>query len=139
MAYSKKEKIKIVNDIFNRIAVGESLRNTLKNNISSQTFYEWIDQDETKSKQYARVCEERADSIFEDIIDIADDQEHDIYIDQDGKKQTNHNVIQRSRLRVDSRKWMLSKMMPKKYGDKIDVTSDGKSLAPTSINFTDAN
>jgi len=38
----------------------------------------------------------------------------------------------RSRLRVDTRKWYLSKVMPKKYGDKLDLTTDGKEL-PTPI------
>ena len=47
---------------------------------------------------------------------------------EDGKVVTNHNVIQRDRLRVDARKWALSKMNPKKYGDKVDVTSGGEKI-----------
>ena len=49
-------------------------------------------------------------------------------IDEDGNKNVNHHVIQRDRLRVDSRKWALSKMNPKKYSDKLDLTNNGKSF-----------
>ena len=48
-------------------------------------------------------------------------------IDKDGNEVVNHNVIQRDRLRVDTRKWYLSKLNPKKYSDKIQVdTSEFK-------------
>ena len=40
----------------------------------------------------------------------------------------NGEHIQRSRLRVDTRKWYLSKLNPKKYGDKVDVTTKGKEI-----------
>ncbi len=36
-----------------------------------------------------------------------------------------HEHIQRSRLRVDARKWLMSKMAPKKYGEKLQHTGDG--------------
>jgi hypothetical protein len=49
----------------------------------------------------------------------------------------NTEHIQRSRLRVDARKWIASKLKPKKYGDKMDVTSDGKAIKGNTIMFTD--
>lgn len=123
MAYSKKEIEKVFNSIIKDIEEGQSLRQSLKgkDKPSSQTFYVWLDASEDKSKQYARACNERADKIFEDILTIADDQEGDVYKDEDGKEITNWNIVQRARLRVDSRKWMLSKLNPKKYSDKIQV------------------
>ena len=108
---------------------GEAIRTILqeKDMPNTETFYKWLDDDKDKTKQYARACEFRADNIFEDILVISDNQEHDVYTDDDGKEQVNHNVIQRARLRVDSRKWMLGKMNPKKYGEKIDLGLDIKT------------
>lgn len=131
MAYTPQEIETIFNQICLEITLdGVSLRNVLKGEgmPDAVTFYKWLDEDDNKIKQYAGACARRADSIFEDIMIIADDQENDI-IEVDGKEITNHNVINRSRLRVDSRKWILSKMNPKKYGDKVDLTSGGKKIS----------
>lgn len=88
-------------------------------------------------QQYARACEERSEAFIEEILDIADDGHNDwmetYYPNGDAKGwEENGEAIQRSKLRVEARKWYASKMKPKKYGDKIDVTSDGKAL-PTPI------
>ena len=121
--YKEEEINSIFDKICSLIEEGHSLMSILrrKDMPSNETFYKWIDNDKHKSKRYARASEIRSDVIFEDILQIADDQENDVYTDEDGKEFVNHNVINRARLRVDSRKWMLSKMMPKKYSDKIQV------------------
>ena len=138
MAYSEEEKESLVNQVCELLEKGNSLRSALtKVNISSQTFYAIIDIDEEKSKQYARACEERADAIFEDILKISDASEDDLIIDENGNPVTNHNVIQRDRLRVDSRKWMLSKMQPKKYGNKLDLTTGGEKINTNIPNLPD--
>ncbi len=49
-------------------------------------------------------------------------------LDKDGQAagwQLNGEHVQRSRLRVDTRKWILSKLAPKRYGDKLQHTGDG--------------
>jgi hypothetical protein len=141
MAYSKKEIETKFNKICELIAEqGISLRKALKEvEISSQTFYIWIDNDEEKSKQYARASDDRHELIFEDIVIIADDQEADTYLDKDGVEQINHNVIQRARLRVDSRKWALSKMNPKKYGDRIEQDITLKQEQPLFLDVPKDN
>ena len=63
--------------------------------------------------------------MFEDILDIADESQSDTYLDKEDIERTNHEVIARSRLRVDARKWYLSKLKPKKYGDKLETTIQG--------------
>ena len=57
--------------------------------------------------------------------EIADDVSGDWFTDKDGKKGLDHEHVQRSRLRVDTRKWAAGKMAPKRYGDKIQHTGDG--------------
>jgi hypothetical protein len=135
--YSIEERDKILNSIFQEIAKGKSVRGIFDGGqveISRETFYVWLDEDKSKSDQYAKVCEVRADKIFEDILDIADDGTND-YVDKDGITVLNSEHIQRSRLRVDARKWMLGKMNPKKYGDKVstDITSKGEKIQTNVI------
>lgn len=69
--------------------------------------------------------EEMADQ----TIEIADDGRNDI-TETDGRVITNQDVIARSRLRVETRKWMLAKMLPKVYGDKSEVALTGPNGGP---------
>ena len=127
--YDPEQIDKIFDDICDLIINGKSLRYAIKqhNGLSSSTVFRWIREDEAKSKQYAQATIERAELIFEDIFDIADDSDGDYTQTEDGLR-FNSEHVQRSRLRVDTRKWALSKMMPKKYGDKLDVTSGGDKV-----------
>ena len=127
MAYSKKEIETTFKNIIEDIEHGYALRTVLKNgdNPSSQTFYKWIDGDEDKSKRYARACEVRAAAIFEDILEIADDKSGDVKVNEDGSKSLDSEFAARSRIKIDARKWMLSKMQPKKYGDKNVTVLEG--------------
>lgn len=138
MAYDREQKENILTAIFNDIENGDSLRKSLINNkLSSKTFYQWIDKDEEKVKQYARACEDRAEFLLDEMIDIVDDSTNDIIETDIGdgiiNTRVNSEVIQRSRLRYDARKWLISKLNPKKYGDKVDVTSDGEKLSQVTI------
>lgn len=124
MAYDQKEKDEKFSAIFQKMENGASLRSALiDEQISSSTFYKWIEQDAEKAKQYARACEERADKIADEILDIADFTDRDTIETDEGAEIPNHEWIQRSKLRVDTRKWLLGKLNPKKYGDKLDISS----------------
>lgn len=143
MAYSKENVDLLFNKILIRIELGEALRNILKDEDlpSSKTFYEWLDNDDSKVKQYARACELRAEIIFDELLDIADDGRNDFVTKKLGGdveiECLNSENIQRSRLRIDARKWILSKMNPKKYGDKLDI--EQTNITPiTEIVLTDA-
>lgn len=89
-------------------------------------------------EQYARAREAQADKLAEDILQIADDGSNDTYKDDDGNVRTEHDVIARSRLRVDARKWLAGKMAPKRYGDKLDVDAKlSGSLTVEVVRFGD--
>jgi hypothetical protein len=128
MAYSQKEIDNIFNHVCSQIEKGRALRNVLKdeNMPSTSTFYQWLDNNEDKAKQYARATEVRADIIFDDILSIADENTNDTFVNDNGVEVVNNDVIQRSRLRIDARKWVLSKLNPKKYGDKIQQEHSGE-------------
>ena len=111
-----------------RIAEGESLRKICKDDAmpGKTTVLRWLGQDEHKEfrDQYARARELQADLLADDIIEIADDSADDMRpADGDagdaGVMVVDHEHIQRSRLRVDARKWAAAKLAPKKYGDRV--------------------
>lgn len=86
----------------------------------------WLDGSRPEfSEQYARAREAQADKLAEEALTIADDGRNDTYTDADGNVKTDSEVIQRSKLRVDTRKWLASKMAPKKYGDKVTQEHTG--------------
>lgn len=86
--------------------------------VSRGAMMNWLND---RADLYARAREARADKMAEDILEIADDSAHDKYTDGDGVERTDHEVVARARLRVDSRKWLAAKMFPKRYGDKVQV------------------
>lgn len=128
MAYSEKEVTEVFNTICDELEKGFSLRSILRreNMPSSRTFFKWIDEDTEKVKQYERSVELRSELLFDEIIEIADKQGEDVGEDEQGNKVINHNIVQRNRLQIDARKWALSKMLPKKYGDKIQQEHSGE-------------
>lgn len=120
-------------EICKRIALGESLRAICRdeNMPSQETVFRWLRTDAGFREQYARAREDQAEFYLDEIIAISDDSTHDTKHTDSGE-QPNSEWISRSRLRVDARKWAMSKLAPKKYGDKIDVTSGGEALSLTA-------
>lgn len=99
------------------------------------TFKRWIAVDDDLCTQYARAKEDQADFMAEEMLEIADDGSND-WMERNGKDgenlgyQVNGEHVQRSRLRLDTRKWLASKLKPKKYGDKTTIAGDpGNPLA----------
>lgn len=128
----------LADSICRRLAAGESLRRICmeEDMPNADTVYQWVIEDRQGfSDKYARAREIQAEVMFDEILDIADDGSNDYMTITKGDFSYNiedKEVTNRSRLRVDSRKWYLSKVLPKKFGDKLDLTSDGKKL-PTPI------
>lgn len=89
------------------------------------TLFRWLEQDEEFRKQYARARELQAEVLADEIVAISDDGQNDTYEDDEGQVRTNFDVVQRSRLRVDARKWVAAKLLPKKYGEKQQVEHSG--------------
>jgi len=70
------------------------------------------------SDQYAVAKLKQADLLAEECLDISDDASKDVKYDKDGNETCNTEFVQRSRLRIDTRKWLASKLLPKAYGDR---------------------
>ena len=129
--------------ICKRLAAGESLRSICKDEgmPSKSSVFEWIlDGNHNEfADQYAKAREVQAELLADEIFDIADDGQND-YMERtfaDGSSQTvlNAEAIGRSRLRVDSRKWYLSKVLPKKFGERTALELSGQNGGPVQVAF----
>lgn len=77
-------------------------------------------------EKYLRAREAQADVIFDECLDIADDSGADAVIDkQTGGIKIEGEVIQRAKLRIDTRMRMAGKLKPKKYGDRQSIDLNG--------------
>lgn len=128
MAKGKTEfSQEVFDNICERLSDGESLRAICASDDmpNKSSVFRWLACDEKLRDQYAHAREEQADAIFDEILDIADDARNDWMERNNGEDGAgyvlNGEHVQRSRLRIDSRKWMAGKLRPKKYGDKIAV------------------
>jgi hypothetical protein len=146
--YTKKLGTKICK----RIAAGESLRAICRDDAmpSASSVFGWLLDEDKKSflEQYETARAVQAEIMFEELLEIADDGRNDFVEmvhasahgldgDEDEAASTftklNTENIQRSRLRVDTRKWYLSKVLPKKFADKQVHASDPDN--PVSVVF----
>lgn len=96
------------------------------------TIYRWLQNEENAAfrEQYARARESQAERMLDEILEIADDTTRDTKFTDSGRA-ADTEWISRSRLRVDARKWAMSKLAPKKYGDKMALTDgEGQPLIP---------
>lgn len=126
----------LVDAICELVADGASLRaiGATEGMPATNTLVRWLADGEHPyfKLHYARAKEALADKFSEEILQISDDGSNDTYIDENGNRKTDQDVIARSRLRVDSRKWLASKLAPKKYGDKLDLSSSDGTMTPAS-------
>ena len=113
--------------ICERLVDGESLRSICsdKDMPAMSTVLVWLGDDALFAAQYARARENQADTLADEILEIADDARND-WMERNGQDdagwQANGEHIQRSKLRVDARRWAASKLAPKKYGDRLDMS-----------------
>lgn len=130
---------KLAETICKRIAAGESLRTIVKDDDMpcAATVFTWLLDPEKKDflEQYEAARNIQAEMMFEELVEIADDGSND-YMERERQNGESYEVpdtehIQRSRLRVDTRKWYLSKVLPKKFGDKTAIV--GPNDGPIQI------
>jgi hypothetical protein len=109
-------------EICEDIIDGRSLRSICREDgmPGLSTVFKWLDEDPWFLEQYTRAKDNQADTNTEDIQDLA-------------KRVVSGEVEpQAARVAIEAYKWTASKLKPKKYGDKIDMTTNGKDM-PTPI------
>lgn len=119
--YSEKLAI----DICLRIASGRSVNSicTDKDMPSKTSVYEWLNKHDQFTDMYREAVSQRADYHFDEMLGIADD-----VIAETAE-------VAKAKLRIDTRKWVLSRLNPRKYGDKVDGSEDDdeKTVAPVNV------
>lgn len=100
---------KTASDICKRIANGDSLKSICdeKKYPTTDTIRKWLHDFPEFLANYARAREQQADYYADEMIELADEAKD----------------VNKARLQIDVRKWKASKLQPKKYGDKLDITT----------------
>lgn len=84
---------------------------------NKDTIFTWIKNNDEFSDQYARAKRCQVESFIDDMIEIADDSSGDVTLNEHGGEVYNAERVARSRLRIDTRKWIACKLVPRVYGD----------------------
>lgn len=115
---------KLAKQICSQIAVGRSLVKicSADDMPSDGTVYRWLAEHQSFQEMYARAREQMVVFLGEELLQIADDATQDTIEVTTAKGETytqaNHAAVQRARLQVDTRKWLMAKLMPRKYGER---------------------
>ncbi len=119
------------NEICNQLSEGISLRTVcLSNNMPDKaTVFRWLRDYKEFHDQYAHAKEESTNAQHEVLEDLGDQA---IKLAQSVDSKASGAVVQAVKLKADNLKWLMSKMKPKKYGEKLDMTTNGKDL-PTPL------
>ena len=102
------------------VASQSGLRTTLARDPElpdERTVLRWMENNANFCRQYAYAKNDQLRLMAEDIVDLSNDES----LEPNDK-----------RIRIDTRKWLLSKLIPKTYGDKLDLTSGGEAMAAPS-------
>lgn len=129
--------------ICDRLSEGVSLREVcLPDDMPDErTVRRWVLDDVGGfSPQYARAREMQAHALADELLEISDDGSNDWMERKDEKGvgwELNGEHIQRSRLRSDTRKWLLSKMLPKVYGDRLEIDANVRTAVVSAEPLTE--
>lgn len=121
----------LAQEICYRLSMGQSARHICRDDDMPvmSTLMKWLNEPDKEwfSEQYAKARDYQGDYYADEVVDLADELH----------EAADSNEIARARLRIDSRKWKVARMSPRKWGDKsaLDVTSSDDSFKPTVINL----
>ncbi len=124
--YTKEDIQLITEDISNKITTGSNLVEILNSSEiypNPSTFFKWCINDESINKMYNHAREVRAHTLVEEIFTTIE-----------GKGIEDSMVaVARDRLKSDTVKWYASKVIPKLYGDKLNVEVENKSVVHINL------
>lgn len=135
----------LADSLCSELSQGKSLRKVCESDEypSAVTIFSWLRTNDEFLKQYEMAKQESADSLVDEILDIADnDASEPLLVNgepvmENGKPVTIKTAVgvQHARLKVDARKWVASKLKPKKYGDKVELSNDPDNPIPPQLIF----
>ena len=91
---------------------------------SRQSIFNWLEKNEQFRQRYEIARAMQVEFWAHEIIEIADDTSGDFIINEHGERVFDHENVQRAKLKIDARKWLMSKLHPARYGDRVtaDIT-----------------
>jgi hypothetical protein len=126
--------VKILQDIANGKTVKAACEDNDGPDVS--TLRRWTyDDTEGFAARFTRARELGIHAMIDECIEISDETSRDTVAGKDGEEVANHEWISRSRLRVDTRKWLASKIVPKIYGDKVQTELTGAEGGPLTVSW----
>lgn len=129
----KFDRAKVVPAICTRLATGEPMAVICRDlKVPVRTVNDWRAQDPDIAAQFDEARDLGFDAIAHECLEIADDGRRDYAVGEDGRETVDHDHIQRSKLRIETRLKLLARWDPKRYGEKqqLDHTSSDGSMRP---------
>lgn len=117
-------------EICERLCEGESLLQITRDPAmpNRRTVYRWLLTNEGFCHNYRRAREGFAEYHHDHMLDIADDGHNDWYL-KNGVKCVDNEAVNRSKLRISTRQWIIERAAPRKYGPKPDGDEGGAGAA----------
>ncbi len=100
--------------------------------VPHSTFMTWLKEDKELADNYAHAREDLIERMANEVLELADSE-----VPETGDGKRDWQAIQQRKLQVDSRKWLLSKLAPKKYGDRLELAGDKEN--PLQVQTIDAS
>ena len=111
------------------MADGMSMRQScIKAGLTAQTFLRAVDDSPALAERYAQARGALLDAMVDQILTLADAPVPTL---ENGA--TDPGMVRQRQLQIDARRWVLSKLAPSKYGDRLDV-----SVSDTRISISGA-
>lgn len=135
---------KMADVICQEIAQGQSLKKICERDDrpDQKTVFNWLHKYPEFLQKYARAREAQMDAMSEEILEIADTPiegertEEGTNAEGGYSKTIREDMLGHRRLQVDARKWLMSKLAPKKYGDKLVTEQSGPDGGPVEMVIT---
>jgi hypothetical protein len=129
-SYTDEEKAEVAAHVLVNVACGRFVSRIFREDTTTEsgvklpaagTFWRWVLEDDTNEldDKLVRARERGIEALVDETIDIADEREKDAL---------QPDLVQRSRLRIETRLKLAAMLKPKKYGDKLDLTTNGERL-----------
>jgi hypothetical protein len=120
----------IFGQICDRLADGQTLSQICRDPEmpDRETVKRWTRNDDGRRRQYDMARQDGMDALADTIVDISWDTSNDTTTTERGTAVANHEWIARSRLKVDTIKFLMSKINPARYGDKLPEAIQARQI-----------
>lgn len=130
--YALAERKKLCEDAIKAMpSCGSAYKACEKVGVAYSNFMRWVAADGELLDSYARARQDLLEGIAQQIVDITDAQ-----VERAPDGRYDPTALQKQRLQVDTRKWLLSKLLPKQYGDRLALAGDAEN--PIVVEAIDA-